>query len=168
MRRLARLYIIKHNNERLFLQTRLANIINRYIKLRRAKRKVAVNMRWRKFAMMLLERDKPYQRQAIKPEARWLMLIRTILEGKKRKTGTTIERWVKLVTGLRSRYPDLFGDLAIARLKEAKPGDHGMAAQIRLAALARRYVRYAAKRNTLRAIGKLGKLFNRYIDYRNE
>ena len=153
------------------LQTRLANIINRYIKLRRAKRKVAINMRWRKFAMMLLERDKPFQRQNIKPEVRWLMLIRTILDGKKRKAGrntTTTERWVKIVTGLRSRYPDLFGDLAIAKLKEAKPGDHGMAAQIRLAALARRYVRYAAKRKTLRAIGKLGKLFKRYIDYRNE
>ena len=43
-----------------------------------------------------------------------------------------------------------------------------MSAQIRLAALARRYVRYSAKRKTLRTIGKLGKLFKRYIEYRHE
>ena len=82
LRRLARLYLIKSNNERLFVQTRLANLIHRYIKQTRAKRKVAANMRWRKFAMMLLEREKPFQMRttANGPEARWLELVTAILE----------------------------------------------------------------------------------------
>lgn len=88
------------------------------------------------------------------------------------KTGvqrTTVnDRWTTLVTGLRGKHPDLFGSLAIANLKTAKPGRHGMAAQIRLAALARKYVAFAGKQKTLRTIGKLGKFFNRYIAHRRD
>lgn len=183
MRRLARLYLIKSNNERLFLQTRLASMIHRYMKLRRAKRKLAATTRWRKFANMMLEREKKptgSKRQrpaAYGPKARWLELVRTILENdgnrkassKVRRGGKkTIDHWRTLVTGLRGNNPDLFSSLAIQSLKVAKPGSHGMAAQIRLAALARKYVRYAEKRHKLRMTGKLGKLFNRYIEYRHE
>ena len=46
--------------------------------------------------------------------------------------------------------------------------DSKIRAHVKLSGLARRYVRFKAKQTTLRNIGKLGKIFNRYMKYREE